>query len=89
MLDAACGTYIFIVTFSRIFPSSEIGAVDFLSESITVARKKLYERKNGSLYIAGLIKLLRLKNKYDLIYYRGVSHHVPGHHKALITYAHF
>ncbi len=45
ILDAGCGTGVFSEAFSRLFPTSVIDAVDFSSEAITLAKKRLTNKK--------------------------------------------
>lgn len=81
ILCAGCGTGEEALALSKIFPNSQIEAIDIAKSSLDIARLniKKAKAKNIKLKYCSIIEdLPNLKQNYDFIYCAGVIHHLAN-----------
>lgn len=82
ILDAGCGVGSYSILLSRMFPKSNISAVDIDNNKLKSARdlvKKLNERQITFSYMDITKKYIRSRNKYDLIVNIDVLEHIKDY----------
>ncbi len=81
ILCAGCGTGEEAIALSKIFPKSNIDAIDISKNSLSIAKQNIGKAKikNITLIQSSIIlDLPKFNKKYDLIYSAGVIHHLSN-----------